>query len=56
MTPDDDFIVDRHPEHSNVVFAAGYSGHGFKFAPVIAVALAARSAWISSSRRCSGVN
>ena len=24
----------------NVVFAAGFSGHGFKFAPVIAVALA----------------
>jgi monomeric sarcosine oxidase len=40
MTPDDDFIVDHHPEFSNVVFAAGFSGHGFKFAPVIAVALA----------------
>ncbi len=40
MTPDDDFIVDRHPEYSNVVFAAGFSGHGFKFAPLIAVALA----------------
>ena len=40
MTPDDDFIVDRHPEFSNVVFAAGFSGHGFKFAPLIAVALA----------------
>jgi glycine/D-amino acid oxidase-like deaminating enzyme len=40
MTPDDDFIVDRHPEYANVVFAAGFSGHGFKFAPLIAVALA----------------
>jgi glycine/D-amino acid oxidase-like deaminating enzyme len=40
MTPDDDFIVDRHPEFPNVAFAAGFSGHGFKFAPVIAVALA----------------
>ncbi len=40
MTPDDDFIVDRHPEFKNVVFAAGFSGHGFKFAPLIAVALA----------------
>jgi sarcosine oxidase len=40
MTPDDDFIVDHHPEFSNVVFAAGFSGHGFKFAPLIAVALA----------------
>jgi monomeric sarcosine oxidase len=40
MTPDDDFIVDHHPEFGNVVFAAGFSGHGFKFAPLIAVALA----------------
>ncbi len=40
MTPDDDFIVDYHPEFRNVVFAAGFSGHGFKFAPVIALALA----------------
>jgi monomeric sarcosine oxidase len=40
MTPDDDFIVDHHPEFTNVVFAAGFSGHGFKFAPLIAVALA----------------
>ena len=40
MTPDDDFIVDHHPEFKNVVFAAGFSGHGFKFAPLIAVALA----------------
>ncbi|MDQ4099309.1 MAG: N-methyl-L-tryptophan oxidase [Chloroflexota bacterium] len=34
MTPDEDFVIDRHPEHSNVAFAAGFSGHGFKFAPV----------------------
>jgi sarcosine oxidase len=40
MTPDDDFIVDRHPEFKNVAFAVGFSGHGFKFAPVIAEALA----------------
>jgi sarcosine oxidase len=40
MTSDDDFIVDRHPHFSNVVFAAGFSGHGFKFAPLIAEALA----------------
>jgi monomeric sarcosine oxidase len=40
MTPDEDFIVDHHPEFKNVVFAAGFSGHGFKFAPVIAQALA----------------
>ena len=40
MTPDEDFIIDRHPEHDQVVFAAGFSGHGFKFAPVIGEHLA----------------
>jgi sarcosine oxidase len=40
MTPDEDFIVDHHPKFKNVIFAAGFSGHGFKFAPLIAVALA----------------
>lgn len=37
MTPDEHFIVDRH-EH--LVYAAGFSGHGFKFAPVIGESLA----------------
>lgn len=40
MSPDEHFIVDRHPLHANVVFAAGLSGHGFKFAPVLGRALA----------------
>jgi glycine/D-amino acid oxidase-like deaminating enzyme len=40
MSPDEHFIVDRHPGHANVVFAAGLSGHGFKFAPVLGKALA----------------
>ena len=35
MTPDSHFLVDRHPEIPQLVFAAGFSGHGFKFAPVI---------------------
>ena len=35
MTPDAHFVIDRHPESERVVFAAGTSGHGFKFAPVI---------------------
>jgi sarcosine oxidase len=34
-SPDSHFIIDRHPEHSNVVFATGFSGHGFKFAPAV---------------------
>ncbi len=40
MSPDEHFIVDRHPRHANVVFAAGLSGHGFKFTPVLGRALA----------------
>ena len=35
MTPDEHFILDTHPEHKDVVLAAGFSGHGFKFAPLI---------------------
>ena len=34
-TPDEDFVIDRHPSHANVVFGAGFSGHGFKFASAI---------------------
>lgn len=40
LTPDQHFVVDRHPKWSNVVIAAGFSGHGFKFCPVIGEALA----------------
>jgi len=40
MSPDEHFIVDRHPAHANVVFAAGLSGHGFKFTPVLGKVLA----------------
>jgi sarcosine oxidase len=34
-TPDRHFIVDTLPKHKNVVIACGFSGHGFKFLPVI---------------------
>ena len=34
-TPDEDFILDRHPGHPGVVLFAGGSGHAFKFAPVL---------------------
>jgi sarcosine oxidase len=40
MTADHHFIVDRHPRHENVIIAAGFSGHGFKFSPVIGEILA----------------
>jgi sarcosine oxidase len=32
---DDHFIIDAHPEHENVIFAVGGSGHGFKFCSVV---------------------
>lgn len=40
MTPDQHFIVDRHPQHANLVIAAGFSGHGFKFTPAVGEVLA----------------
>lgn len=35
MSPDGDFIINHHPETDRISIAAGLSGHGFKFAPVI---------------------
>jgi monomeric sarcosine oxidase len=40
MTPDEDFIIDRHQEHRQIVIASPCSSHGFKFAPVIGQMLA----------------
>jgi glycine/D-amino acid oxidase-like deaminating enzyme len=40
MTPDGQFIVDRIPGSQRVAFAAGLSGHGFKFTPVLGEILA----------------
>jgi len=34
-TPDDDFIIDWHPELDRVLIITGFSGHGFKFGPTI---------------------
>lgn len=34
-TPDENFIIDFLPENNNVIVAAGFSGHGFKFASVV---------------------
>jgi sarcosine oxidase len=39
-TPDSHFCIDRHPDWDNVVFGAGFSGHGFKFTTVLGEALA----------------
>jgi monomeric sarcosine oxidase len=40
MTPDEDFVIDRHPEFPQFVLGSPCSSHGFKFAPVIGQMLA----------------
>jgi len=39
-TPDEHFVVDRHPLHQRLTVGCGFTGHGFKFASVIGEALA----------------
>jgi glycine/D-amino acid oxidase-like deaminating enzyme len=34
-SPDENFIVDRHPQHENVWLLGGGSGHGFKHGPAL---------------------
>jgi sarcosine oxidase len=40
LSPDRHFVLDLHTEHPNIAVAAGFSGHGFKFAPVVGEILA----------------
>jgi glycine/D-amino acid oxidase-like deaminating enzyme len=40
MTPDEHFILGPHPQFPSVSIACGFSGHGFKFAPVVGEILA----------------
>jgi sarcosine oxidase len=41
LTPDEHFVVGPHPRHpERVLVACGFSGHGFKFVPVIGEILA----------------
>lgn len=49
-TPDEHFVVARHPAHAQVAIAAGFSGHGFKFVPVIGEILADLTLTGSTSR------
>ncbi len=39
-TPDHHFVIAPHPSHANVTVACGFSGHGFKFVPVVGEILA----------------
>jgi sarcosine oxidase len=34
-TPDGHFVIDRHPDHRDVLVLSACSGHGFKFSPAI---------------------
>lgn len=40
LTPDEDFVLGTHPDHPHVTVACGFSGHGFKFTPVVGEILA----------------
>jgi len=40
MTANSDFVVDQDPEDSDIVYGYGFSGHGFKFAPLVGKLLA----------------
>nr|WP_296065786.1 N-methyl-L-tryptophan oxidase [uncultured Actinoplanes sp.] len=39
-TPDEHFVIAPHPAHESVTVACGFSGHGFKFVPVVGEILA----------------
>jgi sarcosine oxidase len=39
-TPDHHFVIAPHPSLSRVTVACGFSGHGFKFVPVVGEILA----------------
>jgi monomeric sarcosine oxidase len=39
MTENSDFVLDQDPAHPEVVYGYGFSGHGFKFAPLIGTLL-----------------
>ena len=48
-TPDTEFILDRHPDLTNVWIAGGGSGHAFKHGPVIGSYLVSRLAGAPAS-------
>lgn len=47
-TPSGHFVLDRHPEHAQVVLASPCNGFGFKFASAVGEALAALATGASS--------
>ncbi|KAJ8044127.1 Peroxisomal sarcosine oxidase [Holothuria leucospilota] len=49
VTPDWELVLDKHPSHSNIVIGCGFSGHGFKLAPVVGKILSE----LATGQRCS---
>jgi sarcosine oxidase len=41
LTPDGHFVIGTHPRQPRVAVAGGFSGHGYKFAPVVGEIVAA---------------
>ncbi len=39
-TPDEHFLMDLHPDYPQIVVGGGFSGHGFKFGPILSEILA----------------
>ncbi len=56
LTPDEHFVLSLHPEFSQVAIAAGFSGHGFKFASVIGEILAELSSVGATKREIGFLN
>ena len=53
-TPDEHFLLDRHPRHQSVYMVSACSGHGFKFAPALGELVAReprKTPQLPSSRR-----
>lgn len=40
LTPDEHFVLGRHPVYDAVAIAGGFSGHGYKFTPIVGEILA----------------
>jgi monomeric sarcosine oxidase len=40
MTENSDFVLDKDPDQHDIIYGYGFSGHGFKFAPLIGKLLA----------------
>ncbi len=39
MNDNENFILEFHPDNSKIIFGGGFSGHGFKFSPLIGTIL-----------------